>query len=56
MTFINKPIDTIALTDITLVVLSFVLVGDLLLSLKEVGEEAIVLGSRRQWNWRFWDK
>ena len=44
------------LADVTLIVLSVVLIGDLLLQLKELCEERIVLGSRRQGNWRLWDK
>ena len=56
MVFINKPINTIALTDVTLVVLSFVLVRDLILQLEEIREETIVLGSCRQGNWRLWDE
>ena len=48
--------NTIALTDVTLVALSFVLVCDLLLQLDEILEETIIPGSRRQVNWRLWDK
>ena len=58
MVFINKPINNITLTNVTLIVLSVVLVGDLLLQLKKIREERIVLGSHRQGNWRlrgiFW--
>ena len=56
MAFINKPIDNIALTNVTLVVLAVVLVRDLLLELVELWDETIVLGSRQQENWRLWDK
>ena len=50
MTFIEGPINTITLADVTLIVLSVVLVCDLILQVKEVREEMIVLGSHRQGN------
>ena len=56
MAFINKPINTIALTNITLLVSSFVLVCDLFLQLEEIWGETIIFGIRRQGNWRLWDK
>ena len=56
MTFINKSINTVTLTNTALVVLSFVLISDLPFQLKEFRDEAIVLGSCRQGNWRFLDK
>ena len=56
MVFINKPINTIPLTNVTLVVSSVMLIRDLLLQLEEIREEMIVLGSRRPRNWRLWDK
>ena len=54
MAFINKPVNTIALTNVTLVVLAIVLVRDLLLQLEELRDEMIALGSCRQGNWRCW--
>ena len=38
MVFLEKPINTITLADVTLLVLSVVLVGDLLFQLKEIRE------------------
>ena len=55
MVFIHKPIDTVTLADVALIVLSVVLVGDLLFELKKIWEERLVLGSRYQGLWRFWD-
>ena len=46
MVFIHKPIDTVTLADVALIVLSVVLVGDLLFELKKIWEERLVLGSR----------
>ena len=54
MAFIDTLTNTLMLADVTLIVLSVVLIGDLLLQLKEIREERIILGSRRQGHWRLW--